>query len=226
MAKYRRIMVLSPHPDDETIGCGGAISYLYEMGGQFLFVFASSGEKGLPSHMQKETPFLRENEAGKALEILTHNRHNCRFLRLPDGELLGNQNALSKCIHKELHSFNPDAIFVPSYYEEHPDHLAVPQVLLHFPNALSAEIIMYEVWSPLRPNCLFPIDVYKERKAKALQEYASQKIFRISEMAFALNQYRGCRTLSRKARYYEAFSVVGFETFKKEMTRFTSLDAQ
>jgi LmbE family N-acetylglucosaminyl deacetylase len=44
-----RVIVIAPHPDDETLGCGGTIRLLLEGGKRLKVVFLTSGDKADPS---------------------------------------------------------------------------------------------------------------------------------------------------------------------------------
>ncbi|MDP2754341.1 MAG: PIG-L family deacetylase [Nitrospirota bacterium] len=45
-----RAIVLAPHPDDETLGCGGTIRLLLKSKRPVKVIFLTSGEKADPSH--------------------------------------------------------------------------------------------------------------------------------------------------------------------------------
>src|SRR5262249_18052193 len=66
----RRILVISPHPDDESIGCGGALRKHALRGDEVRVVFLTSGEKGGHGRPLEETARARELEAATAAAIL------------------------------------------------------------------------------------------------------------------------------------------------------------
>jgi LmbE family N-acetylglucosaminyl deacetylase len=56
-----RVLVISPHPDDEAIGCGGTLCEHIAQGDQVRVFFLTSGEKG--GHGRGEAEFARVREA-------------------------------------------------------------------------------------------------------------------------------------------------------------------
>src|SRR5262249_31236048 len=76
------VMVIAPHPDDEAIGCGGAICLHRQCGDQVHVVFLTSGERGIPGVSEEIARTIREAEARKAGKMLL--LENMTFLRLPD----------------------------------------------------------------------------------------------------------------------------------------------
>ena len=40
----KNILIFTPHPDDDTIGCGGTIAKYVDNGSEVNFVWVSSGE--------------------------------------------------------------------------------------------------------------------------------------------------------------------------------------
>ena len=58
-----RILVLAPHPDDESIGCGGTLCRHVQQGDEVHVVFLTSGEKGGHGRSEAATIQVREAEA-------------------------------------------------------------------------------------------------------------------------------------------------------------------
>src|SRR5258708_39695959 len=81
----KRVFVISPHPDDESIGCGGAIRGHVMCGASVRVVFLTSGEKGGHGRAAEETIRIREAEARAAAQDLGIER--VEFWREPDGAL-------------------------------------------------------------------------------------------------------------------------------------------
>lgn len=94
-----RLLVVSPHPDDETLGAGGLIQRVLHAGGTVKVVFMTSGD-GFPAgvtlirhtpHLQaqdfREYGRLRQDEARQALTTLGVPARNILFLGFPDSGL-------------------------------------------------------------------------------------------------------------------------------------------
>ncbi len=94
-----RLIVFSPHPDDESLGAGGLIQRVLKAGGKVKVVFITSGE-GFPEGVEKEHHIShptakdyrrygveRREEALKATSILGVKDHDVIFLGFPDGGL-------------------------------------------------------------------------------------------------------------------------------------------
>lgn len=64
------VLVLAPHPDDESIGCGGAIALHTRRLDRVTVAFLTSGERGLAQLTGKLAKKTREAEALAAAEVL------------------------------------------------------------------------------------------------------------------------------------------------------------
>src|SRR5262245_5051670 len=80
-----RVLVRSPHPDDESIGCGGTLRKHALRGDEVRVVFLTSGEKGGHGRPPEETARVREGEAVAAAAIL--GLSGVEFWRQQDGGL-------------------------------------------------------------------------------------------------------------------------------------------
>ena len=94
-----RLMIFSPHPDDESLGTGGLIQRVLKAGGKVKVVFMTSGD-GFPEGVEKEDHISsptakdytrygeeRRLEALKAVATLGMEERNVIFLGFPDGGL-------------------------------------------------------------------------------------------------------------------------------------------
>jgi LmbE family N-acetylglucosaminyl deacetylase len=94
-----RLLVVAPHPDDETLGAGGLMQRAREKGGRVHVVYLTDGDgypEGVRVEDHVETPTardyrgygrLRRAEARAALNALKLGRYSFTFLGFPDGGL-------------------------------------------------------------------------------------------------------------------------------------------
>lgn len=118
-----KVLVFSPHPDDETLGTGGFIYESTKKGAEVKIVLVTDGNK----HGLKD---LRYDEFKAATKTLGVNENNLVFLGYPDGGLLKqNQDELYARLKQEAVSFQPNVIVYPHDKDEHPDHATVAKVV-------------------------------------------------------------------------------------------------
>src|SRR5688572_2608047 len=121
------VVVIAPHPDDESIGCGGAICRHADAGDRVTAVFLTSGELGL-KHLPREAAWqTREAEAKAAGKIL--GIAEMRFLRQPDWMLADVIHSAAAALAEVLTGERPELIYVPHPREWHPDHKAAGEIL-------------------------------------------------------------------------------------------------
>ncbi len=190
----KRVIVISPHPDDEAIGCGGTISAHVHNGDVVHVIFLTSGEKGGHGKSEEETIKIREDEAKAAAAIL--NISEVEFWREPDGNLQASETNIARLINS-IEQFKPDVIYVPHHNEEHTDHkaaaLLVERSLIRLGTTEKPVVYMYEVWTPIQKiDHVEDISPYVEIKRKAIQAHKSQcAVMNFEEAILGLNRYRG-----------------------------------
>src|SRR6185436_21151558 len=81
----KRVLVISPHPDDESIGCGGTLRGHVLAGDRVEVVFLTSGEAGGHGKPPDETARIREQEAKAAGSILGVRK--IEFWKQPDSKV-------------------------------------------------------------------------------------------------------------------------------------------
>jgi LmbE family N-acetylglucosaminyl deacetylase len=199
------ILVVAPHPDDESIGCGGTICLHRQRGDRVQAVFLTSGERGVAGVPSETVRAIRESEAKAASKVLSLDRLD--FLRLPDLGVADHLESGALQLRAILESFIPTVIYLPHPGEAHPDHEATLPLVRQ---ALAGQTVvpqlrLYEVWSPMTTHgWAEDISLFMRRKLCAVRCYQSQlETFRYDRAVRGLNQYRGC--LAARCRYAEVF---------------------
>lgn len=205
------VLVVAPHPDDESIGCGGAICLHRQRMERVDAVFLTSGERGMQAGSDGEARAIRESEARAACEVL--GVHQVDFLRHPDLGLGEDIDGCARELARVIEARTPRIIYLPHPGESHPDHAAVlpiiREALARLPaTARALELWAYEVWSPMtRHGWVEDITAVMSSKLRAIRCYRSQlAALRYDRAARALNHYRGLMLAG--SSYAEAFTYL------------------
>lgn len=114
-----RILVFSPHPDDESLAAGGYIAEAEQNHAKIGIVLVTDGNK----HGLKN---IRYNEFRKSTGILGVPQNDLVFLNFSDGSLdKTDPTRLYNSLKSQIDSYDPDIIVYPCSFDEHPDHIAV-----------------------------------------------------------------------------------------------------
>jgi LmbE family N-acetylglucosaminyl deacetylase len=119
-------LVLAPHADDESLGCGGTIAALRERGRRVVVAVATDGSlSDSLGRAPVDVAAAREREALAACAELGVPAEDVRFLRLPDGALAQHHDALVEQLERLGDEVHPREVLVPSVLDPHPDHRAL-----------------------------------------------------------------------------------------------------
>jgi LmbE family N-acetylglucosaminyl deacetylase/glycosyltransferase involved in cell wall biosynthesis len=204
----KRVLVLAPHPDDETFGCGGSLVLHAKAGDQVKVVFLTNGAMGDTSGEieREEYVEMRQNEAVRACACF--GVKDLEFWSYEDRSLAGSRGALLRMIDL-LESFRPELVYAPSPMEFHPDHRATCFLLCDAISGFDSdfEVAFYELGQPLSVNILVDITDVLSLKMEAMDCYESQLKERpYKDIWMALNRYRSM-TLPEGATHAEGFSL-------------------
>lgn len=203
------ILVLSPHPDDESIGCGGTIAK-HTFNGDFVSViFLTSGEKGGHGFSEPETINIREKEAQQAAKILKINE--VEFWKNSDGNFIADNSNKQRLLSKIM-ALNPTFIYCPHLNEKHPDHVQTAQLAFEAIKELDGKkpvLLLYEIWTPLEHfNHSEDISSFIETKKMAIRAHESQcNVLKFDEAIIGLNRYRGQMHSWPQAEFVEVFLI-------------------
>jgi LmbE family N-acetylglucosaminyl deacetylase len=153
--KRQRVLIVAPHPDDETLGCGGAISLLCRQGYDVNVLIVSDGTGSHPNSQKYPAPMLRwirSQETLTALAILGVKRWAITFLNLKDGAIptvtAPKFHTAKLLCRNYLQATLPDTIFVPWRRDPHPDRRATWQLIQAAILSLemTPQVIEYPIW--------------------------------------------------------------------------------
>jgi LmbE family N-acetylglucosaminyl deacetylase len=205
-----KILVIAPHPDDECIGCGGAVRLRVKRGDNVHAVFLTSGELGLKEMPCEQARQTRETEARAAAKVLGLPSPN--FLRLPDWMMGDDIPAAAAKLAPVLTQIQPELIFLPHPNEWHPDHKAALPILRaasDISRVPAAKLLGYEIWTAL-PEYQHVEDITRVMavKLRALRKHVSQvKQWPYVRAVRGLDEYRGA--MAGHCRYAEVFQDLG-----------------
>jgi N-acetylglucosamine malate deacetylase 1 len=203
------VLVIAPHPDDETIGCGGALCRHAARGDRVVVAFLTSGELGLKDLPPRKAWKIRESEAKAAARHLGIAR--LEFLRLPDWAVAERIKEGARLLLPIIKAEAPQMIYLPHPRDWHPDHQAALSLLraaLRGVRLPTLELRAYEVWTPLGEyDHVEDISRVMPRKLRALRAHCSQlREFNYLRAVRGLNQFRGA--LAAKRPYAEVFQAL------------------
>ena len=181
----KRVMVVAPHPDDETLGVGGTIAK-YSAQGDEVFVLMVSGH--LPPIYSRKAYEETVSEAYSAFNVLGVKKSE--FLEIP-ATMIGDQplHEVNARISKVVNDFNPHIVLCP-YPDRHIDHrLVFDSVMVATrPVGVGKDIKIVAAYETLSethwnaphiepnftPNWVVDISDYISEKLNALECYKSQ----------------------------------------------------
>lgn len=188
------VLVVAPHPDDETLGCGGAIALLRSQGYTVQILVMSDGTKSHPNSLKFPAPALkalRETETRCAMARFDVPDSNITFLELLDSAVpTPTHSHFSEIVNRcseYLAKIHPKMVFVPWRFDPHRDHRATWQLIQASLAQMSfhPRVIEYPIWdwdteqrSMINQNAVksWRLDISEvlERKQQAIAAYRSQ----------------------------------------------------
>ncbi|KQU68571.1 bifunctional PIG-L family deacetylase/class I SAM-dependent methyltransferase [Phycicoccus sp. Root101] len=140
------VVVLSAHPDDESLAAAGLMAAASALGRPTTVVVATSGEgshPASPTHTAERLAGIREREVAVAVAAVAPGA-TLVLLRLPDGELGQHRTGLTEALTDLV---GADTVVVaPSRHDGHPDHEAAGEVAARVAAAAGATLVEYPIW--------------------------------------------------------------------------------
>ena len=223
--KNQRLLVISPHADDEILGCGGLISKIKKEGGKvFVMIF----NVGSIAEINNANATKRwKKETAEAMKYLKVDKYETIFDSPEDNRYLDSKplHSIIKIIESKskvsIDKIKPTIVAIPTNHSHHQDHIQVFNACIaalrpmHTP--LPSIVISYEApehsrWSAngvFEPNFFLDIEKFIDKKIEAFYKYKSQikADYRDKNTIKAQAEYRG-REIGKKV--CEAFYIHRF----------------
>ncbi len=224
----RRVLVLAPHPDDESIGCGGTLAKYAASGASLCVAVLTDGSQGdrelrrmahgSAARVAAEQRLVetRQREAQAAGRILGVG--DMVFLGAPDGRLRGRDPGLLRRLMAIVAAFRPDLLLLPFFGDRHADHVAANEsaMALYDHGALrQVDCCGYEVWTPVHANVVVDISTQSATKRRAIEQYASQTgQLDYAGAALGINRYRAVSAMTG-GEFAEAFYMAPIARYRR-----------
>lgn len=188
MEMKKKIVVFAPHPDDETLGCGGTILKKIHEGYDVIIVVITDGRLALSANdgiendpSPEELKFLRREELHKVATVLGILPSNLFCLDFEDLTVEKNEAQIEKCIKEILCKLGTEEIseiYFPWEHDHHKDHQITSKIVQRSITELRILAKAYKYSLPPRllevHSIAVDISPFLTRKAQALKQYKSQ----------------------------------------------------
>jgi LmbE family N-acetylglucosaminyl deacetylase len=147
--RQRPALLFSPHPDDETLGCGGTIIKKTAAGAPVAVVFMTDGRSS-HGHLMPgpELSAVRAREGLAAACALGVDESDVHFLGLEDGRLAARQIEAQAAVMDLLQQYRPQEVYLPYSAEPPADHRATGKIVRAALKAAgqNAALYGYPIW--------------------------------------------------------------------------------
>ncbi|MBN8189761.1 MAG: PIG-L family deacetylase [Rhodobacteraceae bacterium] len=182
------ILVLAPHPDDESLAMGGAIVAASQTGRRVQVAVLTDGGRSHPNsatHPPRVLSALRRREVETAVRILTGGRASPIWLGYPDMAAPDDDEAFAHAAHcLEPALEKATALWTTWHGDPHPDHQRAWRLARWIATRRPAlRLFACPVWGRVQTPVegaasdglrRFATDGYKRTKAKAVAAHVSQ----------------------------------------------------
>jgi LmbE family N-acetylglucosaminyl deacetylase len=177
-----KILIIVAHPDDEVLGCGGAIASYTDQGHEVTSIIFTYGENSNLNESPRKLAKTRSSESIRAGKILGVKK--MYFLGLPDNTL--SEEIKDESLYKKLLTIirerKPNIILTHSIDDYHPAHRNVAKLIkkLVSENKLKSRIYTFAIGIPIRavqknkPKLIIDTTRYQSKKKMALKQFKSQ----------------------------------------------------
>ncbi|MDX9690453.1 MAG: PIG-L family deacetylase [Alphaproteobacteria bacterium] len=185
------LLVIAPHPDDETLGCGALIARYVATGHKVRIMIVTDGRYSSPSTKLSPDDIarLRHHEAQNAIRTLGVPSSELVFLPYRDTESKNYLLQIEHDIASQIWLTHPALIVSPYGIDSHEDHRVIAQAVNNLiqKGKVPCAVWNYPMWfwprqamrhllslKRIRSHIIVPVDTYGTCKNTALDAYKTQ----------------------------------------------------
>ena len=153
----KKVMVVSPHPDDETLGCGGTLLKHALQGDALYWIIVTSAHEPLYSETDIQAQAMQVECVMKAYGF-----HKLDWLKFPAARLETIAlNDMINALRNAITAIHPEIVYIPNRSDVHSDHRIVSQAMqavlksFYMRSMGVRQILAYEVLSETDAAHLF-----------------------------------------------------------------------
>lgn len=196
----KKILVIAPHTDDETIGPGGTLIKAIAAGAEVTVLYLTTNSPEAATRAE-------------AAEASRKGNYSIEFLDMPVGAIPADQRH-SALLANRIVSAWPDHLFVPFLTDDNDDHRRANELLMAaFRTGLlpeNIEVWAYQVYGVVPTNVMIDISDVADAKADLIRCWHTQMEKRDwAHYALGMNAFNSRYVRDRVGRCYaEAFFVL------------------
>lgn len=172
-----KVLVISVHPDDETLGCGGSIIKHHRLGDEIYWLILSKADESLGfdkdflEDRKKQIRVVAEKYNFKEvikLDFLTTRLHSIDF------------SILIEKISEAINMIKPKVIYMNNRSDVHTDHQVAAKAIISctksFRYPFIKKILMYECLSETEVAPAFPENIFIPNVYSDITEFIDEKL--------------------------------------------------
>lgn len=148
---HEKLVVLAPHPDDESLGCGALLARAFTGAGAHVVCLTdgSASHPGSSLWTPKRLAARRRAELIQAIEHLGGSAHDLTWLGMADSRLCqADETAIAARLELVVESLGARHVFVPAAEDQHSDHQVTARIAARLRDRRpNWTFYSYPVWS-------------------------------------------------------------------------------
>ncbi|WP_235299282.1 PIG-L deacetylase family protein [Portibacter marinus] len=222
LSHYNKVLLIAPHQDDESIGCGGLLHKLKRLNAAVTILYTTDGAQDNLGVSAKESVEVRNRELSEALKGLKVRIEKLDISNLEPKLSLHHIKSLTDLIQ----TLQPDLILLPWFLDIPVKHRLTNHMLLLSDSIISisdhCEIWGYQVHNHLYPNIVIDITDHVDDKSRMIDCFKSQNVnFKdYRHLTIGLNAYNS--KFLKRANYAELFFGMDAQGYLSIVKKFYS----